>query len=795
MHLLEKKLSENTTTPHSIPVWFNPWRYEEEEHLIIPFLKTIAHEIGKYKITNKRIRRKLSNKRLKEISAKIGEISEAFAYGIQEDSKLGGAGIELDASRMAGNKALIKRHIKKAKSISERLSSVYYEIAHELESAVGMKSIRIVVFIDDLDRCLPDQAVEFLKVIKLFLDIEGYLFVLGIDRDVMGKGSLRISPEDYLDRMIQLPLELPPIEPGRKRRFIESLMCDTDGFKEHSDIIEVGAGDNPRMLKRFINLLSFTVRLAETLKEDILNDKVEPKESEAHKALLQEYFIPLLYIKWAIIVFRYPEIHNDIKDDRKRLIELQNAAMEEEGDEDEETEIDERLKKVLAKGKGFPDDDWLIDRFIHLTESSVTVASEEEEEKEEEKVAEEEIAEEEEVITEKKQAKKEEKKEPEPEQKEEIEEEEEEEEKEAEEEEATEEKEEEKEQKEEEEEIEEQEQEEEEEEATEETEEEIEKQEQEEEQEGEKEEEHEQESEKKEEVVEKQEETEQKEEEEKEEEEEQEKEEESEEVKDTADTQVHIQQHKPGDMVLVPKGKFLYGEDKEEKDIGYDYYIDVFPVTNKQYKEFVDDTNREIPFRDEDWAEAYSWDPKSRTYNKGVDNHPVVLVSYNDAEEFCKWRSAKEGGDYRLPTEEEWEKAARGTDGREYPWGNDFDYKMLNCADYHVGKTLKDYDEWAEEFEDDFYKNNKNKALTAECGRFTEGVSPYGCLDMAGNVWEWTDSIYEDQETEKVMRGGSWNFESYYCRCTDRDGSNADNTTINVGFRCVRNKELEARPE
>ncbi|MHC4183017.1 MAG: P-loop NTPase fold protein, partial [Planctomycetota bacterium] len=86
MHLLEKRLSENTTTPYAIPVWFNPWRYEEEEHLIIPFLKTIAHEIGRHKITNKKIRRKLSNKKLREISAKIGEISEAFAYGIQEDS-------------------------------------------------------------------------------------------------------------------------------------------------------------------------------------------------------------------------------------------------------------------------------------------------------------------------------------------------------------------------------------------------------------------------------------------------------------------------------------------------------------------------------------------------------------------------------------------------------------------------------------------------------------------------------------------------------------------------------------
>jgi serine/threonine-protein kinase len=470
--------------------------------------------------------------------------------------------------------------------------------------------------------------------------------------------------------MIQLPLELPAIEPGRKKRFIESLMCDTEGFKEHSDIIDVAVGDNPRMLKRFTNLLSFTVRLAETLKDDILNDKIELKESEAHKKLLQEYFNPLMYIKWTIIAFRYPEIHNDIKGNRNMLLELQKVAREEEGDEVEKRGIqiiDERLKRVLAKGDGFPDDDWLIERFIHLTESTVVV-KEIESEKETETV----IEKVSETVTEK------------------------------------------------------------------ETETVIE-------------------------TV--------------------------SEEEDKAEPQVYSQRHKPGDMVLIPKGRFLYGEAKEEKDIDYDYYIDVFPITNKQYKEFVDETNRDVPYREEGWSEPYSWDRESRTYCEGASDNPVVLVSYNDAVDYCKWRTEKEGEDFRLPTEEEWEKAARGVDGRKYPWGNDFDYKMLNCADNHVGKVLNDYDEWFEEFESSFYEDNKREVLTTECGRFAGGVSPYGCIDMAGNVWEWTDSNYEDKKTDKVMRGGSWNFEGYYCRCTDRDGSNSENRTINVGFRCVRNKK------
>ncbi|MBO1224603.1 MAG: SUMF1/EgtB/PvdO family nonheme iron enzyme [Candidatus Scalindua sediminis] len=671
MQLLETRLSEDKTNPRSVPVWFNPWRYEREEHLVIPFLKTLGHEIRRYKEETNGIGRKLS-KKLKELSTRIGEISEAFAYATKEDFNLGGAGIELDASKMAGRKERIRRHIKKAKSVSEEISSIYYEIVHELASAIDKESVRIVVFIDDLDRCLPDRAVEFLKVMKLFLDVEGYLLILGIGRIGGGQGSLPartsrsdgvISPEAYLDNMIQLPLELPAIEAGRKRRFIESLMCDTDGFKEHSDIIEVAVGDNPSTLKRFINFLSFTVRLAETLKDDILNDKIELKESEAHKKLLQEYFNPLMYIKWTIIAFRYPEIHNDIKGNGKRLLELQKVAREEEEEKVEKRDIqviDERLKGVLAKGEGFPDDDWLIERFIHLTESTVVVKereSEKETETDDEKVSE--------KVSET--------------------------------------------------------------------------------------------------IIEKEE--------------------------DRAEPQVYSQIHKPGDMVIIPKGKFLYGEANEEKDIDYDYYIDVFPVTNKQYKEFVDEKKRLVPYREEGWAVPYNWDRRSRTYREGTSDHPVVLVSYKNAVDFCKWRTKKEGEDLRLPTEEEWEKAARGVDGRMYPWGNDFDFKKINCADNHVGKVLKDYDEWVKEFESGFYEDNKKEVLTTECGRFTGGVSPYGCFDMAGNVWEWTDSSYEDKKNEKVMRGGAWVNLYDDCRCTDRNGFISNDMISILGFRCVRNKK------
>ncbi|MBF8276236.1 MAG: protein NirV [Candidatus Brocadiaceae bacterium] len=247
--------------------------------------------------------------------------------------------------------------------------------------------------------------------------------------------------------------------------------------------------------------------------------------------------------------------------------------------------------------------------------------------------------------------------------------------------------------------------------------------------------------------------------------------------------------YKPGDMVKIPKGTFLYGDDRIEKDIPYDYLMDVFPVTNRQYKEFVDAEKRDVPYRDEDSIRPYNWDKENRTYPKGLDDHPVVLVTHNDAVAYCKWRSKKEGitdpNHYRLPTEEEWEKAARGTDGRVYPWGNDFDFRKLNCADYQVQKVLKVDDEWRSEFREKFYEKNKEKALTSEVGRFADGESPYHCLDMAGNVWEWTDSWY-DEDKFRVVRGGSWILGGDYCRCADRGRDTPLGWFLGLGFRCAR---------
>ncbi len=673
MHLLEKRLSEDTRESNTIPIipiWFNPWRYEKEEHLIIPFLKTIEHGVDRYIRAHEGMGEALLNK-LGEACLKIGDVSRAFAYGITAKAKLGFFGIKVDVSKMAvREEELNKRRIDEAKEISEKYSSTYYEIVDELKKTVDEKSFRIVVFVDDLDRCLPDKAVELLEAIKLFLDIEGYLFILGVDKEVVKKGisyryrffehrkekekeGLVISPEDYLDKMIQLPIELPVIEHGRKRKFIETLLGKSKGFKQCAGvIIDAGIGENPRTLKRFINLLVFTVNLAETLKDNIIHDRVEPVESKGHKELLEKHFNPFTYLKWTILVFRYPKIHSDIKGNKRKLIDLQKAARGGEKTEGKGIQIeDERLEKVLAAGEEagefFPecDDDveWLIERFIHLTESTVIS------------------------------------------------------------------------------------------------------------------------------------------------------------VRDKVETKGYSQSFKQGDMVLIPKGRFKYGDDKLEKDIDYDYDIDVFPVTNQQYKEFLDDKykdidekRRHIPFQHKpgDMEKPYNWNRETLTYPDGMGDHPVVFVSYNDALEFCKWRpkkKEKEGWEIRLPKEDEWEKAARGEDGRKYPWGDDFDFNKLNCADYHVNKVLEESSEWVREFREVFLKRNEGKALTTNVGHFKNegGASPFGCLDMAGNVWEWIISFFDDTKTTRVLRGGSWHDGGNDCRCAYRGRSGEDNWSYNVGFRCV----------
>jgi len=232
-----------------------------------------------------------------------------------------------------------------------------------------------------------------------------------------------------------------------------------------------------------------------------------------------------------------------------------------------------------------------------------------------------------------------------------------------------------------------------------------------------------------------------------------------------------------GQMFLIPSGEFVMGSEepaappneKPQCRVNISrFYLSRFPVTNEQYEEF---------------------DPShKRKRAPGAGNrHPAVYVSSLEAIRFCLWLSSRERKKYRLPTEAEWEYAAKGNDGREYPWGN-FARRgdLANFADKNTVFAWSD-----QEIDDGF-------AESSPVGSFPRGASPFGIEDMAGNVWEWCLDYFEQYKpapkvdprgpgtgTKRVYRGGSWKSRFASLRTTARS-ANAPNYSCNdLGFRIV----------
>lgn len=197
---------------------------------------------------------------------------------------------------------------------------------------------------------------------------------------------------------------------------------------------------------------------------------------------------------------------------------------------------------------------------------------------------------------------------------------------------------------------------------------------------------------------------------------------------------------------LVPEGEFLYGNDKQRLSLSA-FYMDKFEVSTAQYAKFMAATGAKEP----------KYWPTSGLVSH--DQKPVVGVSWSEADAYCRHYHK------RLPTEQEWEKAMRGTDGRNYPWGNE------EPTGRHVNSNKVTND-----------SNDHGGLIRAW---FLEGgKSPYGILDRAGNVWEWTSSDYD--RGQKVLRGGAWFYQAFYWGSTDRLGGTPDSRDRDFGFRCAQ---------
>lgn len=247
-------------------------------------------------------------------------------------------------------------------------------------------------------------------------------------------------------------------------------------------------------------------------------------------------------------------------------------------------------------------------------------------------------------------------------------------------------------------------------------------------------------------------------------------------------------------LIYIPAGEFWMGsegvdapenEQPQHKVSLDDFWIYETEVTNAMFEDFVQETGYQTSVEKSGWSYTFdgvAWQKTSGAYwrqpegkgssLRGREGHPVVHISWYDANTYCLWS----GG--RLPTEAEWEKAARGTTNAQYPWGNNAPTAQLLNFESNIMNTVP-------------------------VGSYPQGKSIYGVYDMSGNVWEWVSDWYDSEYYQHspssnpqgaesgnthVFRGGSWDDEASSVTATVRVGFDPATTSASIGFRCVKNK-------
>ncbi|MBN1993583.1 MAG: SUMF1/EgtB/PvdO family nonheme iron enzyme [Anaerolineae bacterium] len=512
---------------------------------------------------------------------------------------------------------------------------------------------RLVVFVDDLDRCLPERTVEVLEAIKLFLDVPGCIFVLGVDPAKVQEGvrlryKTALAPAEsahYLEKIIQVPFILPDIDVQDMRGFVEQLQVDFPPPQPQCvDVFALGLDPNPRQIKRAINIFLLLWKLAGKRRL-----KVGADANPTDGPLLSEVLTPVRLAKLVVIQHSHPDLYDLLKLSPRYLRDLEIYFVDqrdEPGAEEAEesgSPVSETPPKAALPGplepfaqraglrrlfRLFPNDNHACFRFLTPTDLRLYLT-----------------------------------------------------------------------------------------------------------------------------------------------------------LAGRVETEPHRATVSPRraprlgfepELIQIPEGKFVMGTPPEEAEqLGEfilrstpqhtvempAYEIGRYPVTNLEYQAFVDATGRETPSH---WEKGQ--------FSDELADHPVTNVSWRDATAYCTWLAETTGKPYRLPTEAEWERAARGTDGHRYPWGDEWQENRANTKEAGLG-------------------------ITTPVGQYSpDGDSPAGCADMAGNVWEWTasdfkaypGSHYQDEDYGKrlkVLRGGSCNNDKAAARTASRFRLNFRIWNWSIGFR------------
>jgi len=639
-------------------VWFNAWKYSDEDELLVALVRVIVQEMSRDGIVEQFLakindpaypRRDVANTVLSWFGIKtpLGDLKLNTGTPVETPFAKKTAMLDLFSDTFD---RLLAVWVHQSRNIAEM------DIPNLIKQKIDPDKGVMVVFIDDLDRCLPEKAIQVLEAIKLFLDREGVAFVLAADEDAI-RAAIEAHHErskikdqradDYLEKIFQVRFRLPPLSDTQAKNYLADALDIVDpSIKENVKLIVAGAETNPRQIKTFVNYLETGWA--------VLKNSNQAENVEKTDFL---YWLALTRVGMSFCD-KLRELPKDVRlNFLNDAIKWANDPTYKTGEYDTWSGGAHRRLRDVLKVVNFSDkvNANVLEGFIFWN-----VQLGEELKAQTSAVQISEVFKTSEILTTRGEA--------------------------------------------------------------------------------------------------------------------------------------------PSDYwIEIPAGKFVMGSDKGQDnerpqqtiEIPYAYKIARYPVTNADFVKFVNATKCKTTAEEEGKA----WVISRREEVKGanwahpsgpestvdqIQDHPVVQVSWRDAIAYCEWlqdlRVLKELGDLkvRLPTEAEWEKAARGEYGKEYPWGDEFDASKCNTSESDIGTTTP-------------------------AGKFSpQGDSPYGVADMSGNVWEWCQSKYNPypykandgreelkDDAARVLRGGSFVNLQRVARGACRYHAHPFNRNDDFGFRVV----------